>query len=416
MTNIPSPSSDKHTSFIAAIIEWSVSNRAFVMLLACALFIAGIISVKQTPLDAIPDLSDTQVIIRTDWAGQAPQIIEDSVTYPLTTQMLGLPNTKVVRGFSMFGTSFVYIIFEDKVDLYWARSRVLESLSQIQNELPADVTPQLGPDATGVGWVFQYALYDKTGRHDLAELRSIQDWFIRYELTAIDGVAEVASVGGFVKETQVLIDPNKLRAYDIPLNLVIESVRSANQETGGRTIEMAEAEYLIRSFGYIEQTSDLNSAVLKSVNGTPITIGDVARVIEGPGMRRGLAELNGEGEVVGGIVIMRPGKNALNLINDIKARFNNIQQGLPEGVEVKVVYDRSTLIKGAVNFLTHKLLEESLIIALVTFLFLLHVRSALVAIVTIPLGILCAFIVMRWQGITANIMSLGGLQSPLARW
>lgn len=400
---------DPSKSFAAKIIDWSVANQFFVMLGALVLLAAGIVSITKIPLDAIPDLSDTQVIIRTDFPGQAPQVIEDQVTYPLSTQMLSLPKTKVVRGFSMFGTSFVYIVFEDNVDMYWARSRTLEYLSQARGLLPEGVEPELGPDATGVGWVFQYALFDKTGQHDLAELRSLQDWFVRFELATIDGVAEVASVGGFVKEYQVLVDPNKLRAYNIPLQMVIEAVRSANQETGGRTLEMAETEYLIRSFGYVNKPEDLQQAVLKTVDGTPITVGDVARVVEGPAIRRGITELNGEGEAVGGIVVMRPGANALDVIHNVKERLESVKQGLPDGVELKIVYDRSELIEGSVEYLKDKLIEESLMVALITFLFLLHARSAFVAIITIPLGILAAFIIMNAQGITANIMSLGGI-------
>lgn len=400
---------DPSKSFAAKIIDWSVANQFFVMLGALVLLAAGIVSITKIPLDAIPDLSDTQVIIRTDFPGQAPQVIEDQITYPLSTQMLSLPKTKVVRGFSMFGTSFVYIIFEDNVDMYWARSRTLEYLSQARGMLPDGVEPELGPDATGVGWVFQYALFDKTGQHDLAKLRSLQDWFVRFELATIDGVAEVASVGGFVKEYQVLVDPNKLRAYDIPLQMVIETVRSSNQETGGRTLEMAETEYLIRSFGYVNKPEDLMQAVLKSMDGTPITVGDVARVVEGPAIRRGITELNGEGEAVGGIVVMRPGANALDVIHNVKVRLESVKQGLPQGVELKIVYDRSELIEGSVDYLKDKLIEESLMVALIAFLFLLHARSALVAIITIPLGILAAFIIMNAQGITANIMSLGGI-------
>ncbi|MCB1579714.1 MAG: efflux RND transporter permease subunit [Rhodospirillales bacterium] len=391
------------------MIDWSVANKFFVMLGALVLLAAGMVSVTKIPLDAIPDLSDTQVIIRTDWPGQAPQVIEDQVTYPLSTQMLSLPKTKVVRGFSMFGTSFVYIIFEDNVDMYWARSRTLEYLSQARGLLPEGVEPELGPDATGVGWVFQYALFDKTGQHDLSELRSLQDWFVRFELATIDGVAEVASVGGFVKEYQVQVDPNKLRAFDIPLQKVVEAVRGANAETGGRTLEMAETEYLIRSYGYVNKPDDLAQAVLKTADGTPITVGDVARVVEGPAIRRGITELNGEGEAVGGIVVMRPGANALDVIHNVKERLESVRQGLPEGVELKVVYDRSELIEGSVDYLKDKLIEESVMVALITFLFLLHARSALVAIITIPLGILAAFIIMNAQGITANIMSLGGI-------
>ncbi|MDE1153729.1 MAG: CusA/CzcA family heavy metal efflux RND transporter [Micavibrio sp.] len=400
---------DPSRSFIAKIIDWSVANRFFVLLGAVVLLVSGIIAVQKTPLDAIPDLTDTQVIIRTEWPGQAPQIIEDQVTYPLSTRMLSLPKAKVVRGFSMFGDSFIYVIFEDGVDMYWARSRVLEALSQVSSQLPAGARPQLGPDATGVGWVFQYALIDRSGKHDLQELRSLQDWFVRFDLATVKGVAEVASVGGFVKEYQVLVDPHQLHAYGIPLTDVIEAVRKANQETSGRTLEMAETEYMIRSFGYAKSVDDLKQVVLKAHKGTPVTVGDVARVVEGPAIRRGITELNGEGEAVGGIIVMRPGINALQVIHDIKERIAFIKKGLPEGVELRVVYDRSKLIEGSVNYLEQKLMEESLAVALVTLIFLLHFRSALVAIVTLPLGILAAFIIMAAQGITANIMSLGGI-------
>lgn len=400
---------DPSKSFAAKIIDWSVANQFFVILGALILLTAGIISTMKISLDAIPDLSDTQVIIRTDFPGQAPQVIEDQITYPLSTQMLSLPKTKVVRGYSMFGTSFVYIIFEDNVDMYWARSRTLEYLSQARGMLPDGVDPQLGPDATGAGWVFQYALFDRTGKHDLQELRSLQDWFVRFELATINGVAEVAGIGGFVKEYQVLVDPNKLRAYDIPLQKVMEAVRGANGETGGRTLEMAETEYLIRSFGYVTKPEDLAASVLKTVDGTPVTVGDVARVVEGPAIRRGITELNGEGEAVGGIVVMRPGANALDVINDIKERMESVRQGLPEGVELKITYDRSELIEGSVDYLKGTLIQMSMIVAFITLLFLLHVRSTLVAIITIPLGVLAAFIIMGFQGITANIMSLGGI-------
>ncbi len=401
---------DPSESFAARIIEWSAANRFFVLLGAFILLAAGIVAVQKTPLDAIPDLSDTQVIIRTDWPGQAPQIVEDQVTFPLSTRMLSLPKTKAVRGFSMFGDSFLYIVFEDGVDMYWARSRVLEALSQVAGQLPEGVRPQLGPDATGVGWVFQYALVDRTGKHDLQELRSLQDWFVRFELATVDGVAEIASVGGFAKEYQVLLRPHDLHAYEIPLTDVMEAVRSANRETGGRTLEMAETEYMIRSFGYAKSVEDLEKVVLKvSKDGTPVTIGDVANVVEGPAIRRGITELNGEGEAVGGFVVMRPGANAHTVIEHVKERLEFIKQGLPAGVELVTVYDRSKLIEGSVKYLEHKLLEESLVVALVTFIFLLHVRSAFVAIITLPLGILAAFIVMQAQGITANIMSLGGI-------
>lgn len=401
---------DPAQSLAARIIDWSAANRFFVVLGALALLAAGVIAVRNTPLDAIPDLSDTQVIVRTDWPGQAPQIVEDQVTFPLSTRMLSLPRTKAVRGFSMFGDSFIYIVFEDGVDMYWARSRVLEALSQVAGQLPEGVRPQLGPDATGVGWVFQYALIDRTGKHDLQELRSLQDWFVRFELATVKGVAEIASVGGFVKEYQVLVKPHDLHAYNIPLPRLIEAVRAANQETGGRTLEMAETEYMIRSFGYVKSVADLEKVVLKAgSDGTPVTIGDVARVVEGPAIRRGITELNGEGEAVGGFVVMRPGANAETVIQNVKERIEFIKQGLPAGVELVAVYDRSKLIEGSVDYLKGKLLEESLMVALVTFIFLLHVRSAFVAIITLPLGILAAFIIMGTQGITANIMSLGGI-------
>lgn len=400
---------DPTQSWVAKIIDWSVANKFFVLLGALVLLVAGTMATLRTPLDAIPDLSDTQVIIRTDYAGQAPQVVEDQITYPLASQMLGLPKTKVVRGYSMFGTSFVYIIFEDKVDLYWARSRTLEALSQVQSQLPAGVSPQLGPDATGVGWVFQYALVDKSGKNDLSELRSLQDWFLKFELLTVDGVAEVASVGGFVKEYQVLVDPNRLRAYDIPLTKVAEAVRAANAEVGGRTLELAESEFMIRSRGYVSTLKDLRQTVIGSKNGVPVTLADVANVQEGPAQRRGIVEFNGEGETVGGIVVMRPGANALTVIDAVKERLEHITSGLPEGVEIKAVYDRSKLINGSVEYLWHKLLEESLMVAVVCFIFLLHARSAFVAIITLPLGILGAFIIMHAQGITANIMSLGGI-------
>lgn len=407
LTNMPH---DPSGSFIAKIIDWSAANKFFVLLGALALLMAGIFSVRTIPLDAIPDLSDTQVIIRTEWPGQAPQVIEDQVTFPLSTRMLSLPRTKAVRAFSMFGDSFIYIVFEDGVDMYWARSRVLEALSQVSGQLPNGVRPQLGPDATGVGWVFQYALIDRTGQHDLQELRALQDWFVRYELATVKGVAEVASVGGFVKEFQVMVKPHALHAYGISLSRVIDAVRTANQETGGRTLEMAETEYMIRSFGYVKSVADLEKVVLMvSDNANPVTIGDVARIVEGPSIRRGIAELNGEGEAVGGFVVMRPGANAHTVIQNIKDRLEFIRQGLPTGVELVTVYDRSNLIEGSVDYLKGKLLEESLMVALVTFVFLLHIRSAAVAVITLPLGILAAFIIMSAQGITANIMSLGGI-------
>jgi Cu(I)/Ag(I) efflux system membrane protein CusA/SilA len=400
---------DPQKGVVAKIIEWSVNNRFLVLLAALFIFVAGSLSLSKIPLDAIPDLSDTQVIVRTEWPGQAPQVIEDQVTYPLASQMLGLPKTKSVRGVSMFGTSFLYVVFEDDVDLYWARSRVLEALTQTASSLPAGAEAGLGPDATGVGWVFQYALYDASGGHDLQQLRSLQDWFVRYELLSVYGVSEVASVGGYVKEYQVLVDPKKLRAFDVSLTEVISAVRSANGETGGRTLEMGETEYLIRSLGYLQTSQDLEQAVIRANNGVPVKIGDIARVVEGPALRRGVTELNGQGEAVGGIVVMRSGANALQVIEQVKERLKAVQQGLPDGVELKVVYDRSKLISESVDYLKIKLIEECLMVVLISFVFLLHARSALVAVITLPLGILAAFVVMRAQGLSANIMSLGGI-------
>ncbi|MEW7992930.1 MAG: CusA/CzcA family heavy metal efflux RND transporter [Candidatus Thiodiazotropha endolucinida] len=400
---------DPSRSFIAQVISWSVHNQLIVLILTTALAVAGMLAIDRTPLDAIPDLSDTQVIIRTDFAGQAPQIVEELVTYPLSTTLLGLPKTEAVRGFSMFGTSFVYVIFQDGVDDYWARSRVAEALATVQNDLPENATPRLGPDATGVGWIYQYALLDRTGRYDLAELRALQDWFLRFELATVSGVSEVAAVGGFVREYQVLIDPNRLRAYDIPLVRVREAVEAASMEVGGRVLERAETELMIRSRGYVSTLEDLQRVVVRARNGTPVLITDVARVLEGPELRRGVVELDGEGEVVGGIVVMRSGENALNVIKAVKEKLDILRRGLPEGVEVRTVYDRAALIRGAVDYLSHKLVEEGIVVALVCILFLLHARSAFVAIITLPLGVLGAFTVMSAQGITANIMSLGGI-------
>ncbi len=402
-------SHDPTQSFVAKIIEWSVNNQLLIGMMMIALLIAGVMAIKNTPLDAIPDMSDTQVIIKTEFAGQSPQIIEDLVTYPLSTTMLGLPKTKNVRGFSMFGTSFVYIIFEDKVDQYWARSRVIEALSKIQGDLPPNVVPQIGPDATGVGWVYQYAVIDKTGKHDLSQLRSLQDWFLKFELATVPGVSEVASVGGFVKEYQVLIDPNRLRAFNVPIKRLMDAVRSASMDAGGRVIEKAEMELMIRSKGYVTNINQLKKIVLYARDGTPVKLSDVARVIEGPELRRGVTELNGEGEVVSGVVIMRSGENALHVIEGVKEKLEELQHGLPEGVEIVSVYDRAPLIEGAVEYLVEKLIEEGFVVLFISFIFLLHVRSAFVAIVTLPLGVLAAFIVMSAQGITANIMSLSGI-------
>lgn len=400
---------DPTQSGVAKVIDWSVRNQLLVLLGAISLLVGGWMSIKQTPLDAIPDLTDTQVIIRTEFAGQSPQIVEDLVTYPLSTAMLGLPKTKAVRGFSMFGTSFVYVIFKDGIDQYWARSRVIEALSTTGGGLPSNARPRIGPDATGVGWIYQYALIDKTGSRDLAELRSLQDWFIKFELATVQGVSEVASVGGFVKEYQVLVDPNRLRAYNIPLSRIVSAVKAGSGEVGGRVIEQAETELIVRSKGYIQNLEQLSDIVVFSENGTPVKLGDIARLVEGPELRRGVVELNGEGEVVGGIVVMRSGENALTVIERVKQKLEEIKQGLPSGVEIVPVYDRAPLINGAVKYLEHKLIEEAIVVALVCLIFLLHVRSAFVAIITLPLGILGAFIVMAQQGITANIMSLGGI-------
>ena len=399
----------EHTGAIARLIAWSARNQLLVALFVITLLVAGIRALGEMPLDAIPDMSDTQVIIRTDFAGQAPEIVEDLVTYPLSTTMLGLPRSKAVRGYSMFGTSFVYIIFEDRVDQYWARSRVIEALSKIGAELPPAARPQIGPDATGVGWVYQYALIDQSGKYDLAQLRSLQDWFLRYELATVEGVAEVASVGGFEKEYQVLVDPNRLRAFDVPLVRLIEAVRKASIEAGGRVLERGETEYIIRSKGYVEQLDDLKKIVLYSRNSIPVMLTDVARIVEGPELRRGVTELDGEGEVVAGVVVMRAGENALNVIRGIEQKIDEIKGGLPEGVELVPVYNRAPLIEGSISYLQRKLVEEGIVVAMVCLVFLLHARSAFVAIITLPLAILAAFIVMTAQGITANIMSLGGI-------
>lgn len=400
---------DPSKSLIAKLIEWSVNNQIIVLVLALGLMISGVLSVQKIPVDAIPDMTDTQVIIRTDFPGQSPQIVEDLVTYPLSTNLLGLPKIKDVRGVSMFGTSFVYVIFEDNVDPYWGRSRVVEALSRLGSELPTNATPQIGPDATGVGWVYQYALIDKSGQTNLAELRSLQDWFLKFELTSVAGVAEVASIGGFVREYQVLIDPNKLRSFDVPLSQITRALQSASREVSGRVLEQGETEFVIRSVGYVRSVLDLENVVLFAKDGTPITLSDIARIVEGPALRRGIVEWNGEGETVAGIVIMRDGENALAVIDRVEKKLDDLRNGLPEGVEIVTVHDRSPLIKGAVRYLKSKLIEEAIIVALVVFIFLLHVRAAFVALITLPLGVLGAFIVMSYQGVTANIMSLGGI-------
>ncbi len=392
---------------LGKLIEWSARNVFLVLLATVFVTLAGIYAVMKTPLDALPDLSDVQVIIYTEFPGQAPQVVEDQVTYPLTTAMLSVPKSKVVRGFSFFGASFVYVIFEDGTDIYWARSRVLEYLNFAAGRLPRGVTPQLGPDATGVGWVYQYAVV--SAQHTLAELRTIQDWYLRYQLAKAPGVAEVASVGGFVQQYQVTVDPTKLRAYNIPLARVAQVIRESNRDVGGRVIEMAEAEYMVRGRGYLRGRADIEQLVVKSDKGTPVLIRDIARVELGPDERRGLTELNGEGEVVSGIVMARYGQNALEVIHNLKAKIEEVKSGLPAGVEIVTTYDRSDLIHRAIDTLKRTLIEESLIVAAVCIIFLLHVRSALVAILMLPVGILIAFIAMRLLGMNSNIMSLGGI-------
>lgn len=395
---------------IAGLIRLSVRHRVFVVLGALALFAAGLVTLRATPVDALPDLSDVQVIIRTTYPGQAPQIVENQVTYPLATTMLSVPGAKTVRGYSFFGDSFVYVLFEDGTDLYWARSRVLEYLNQVQSRLPDTAKPALGPDATGVGWVYEYALVDRTGRHDLSQLRSLQDWFLRYELKALPGVAEVASIGGMVKQYQVVLDPVKLAAYGVTQQQTVEAIRRANQETGGSVLELAEAEYMVRAGGYLQSLDDFRAIPLKTAaGGTPVRLGDVATIQVGPEMRRGIAELDGQGEVAGGVVVLRSGKNARETIAAVKDKLAELKKSLPAGVEIVPTYDRSQLIDRAIGNLREKLIEEFIVVALVCVLFLGHARSALVAILTLPLGVLFALIVMRLQGVNANIMSLGGI-------
>ncbi|MFQ5441588.1 MAG: efflux RND transporter permease subunit [Thermodesulfobacteriota bacterium] len=392
------------------IIELSVNNRFLVILFTLFVMLWGVYAMTRTPLDAIPDLSDVQVIIFTEYPGQAPQVVEDQITYPLTTSMLSVPHAKVVRGYSFFGFSFVYVIFEDGTDMYWARSRVLEYLNFVAGRLPSGVTPTLGPDATGVGWVYEYALVDRTGKTDLAQLRSIQDWYLRYELQTVPGVSEVASIGGYVKQYQVETDPNKLLAYNIPLSKVKHAIMRSNNDVGGKLVEFAETEFMVRGLGYIKSISDIeNIAVGVDKKGTPIRVKDIASVHTGPELRRGLAELDGEGEVAGGVVVMRYGENALHVIENVKEKLVELKKGLPEGVEIVPVYDRSGLIERAIETLKGKLIEESIVVAVICIIFLLHFRSALVAIFTLPVGILIAFIIMGYQGINANIMSLGGI-------
>ncbi|MFP7721384.1 efflux RND transporter permease subunit [Lysobacter sp. A3-1-A15] len=394
---------------IAAIIRASIGNRVLVLVAAALLAVAGIWSVQHTPLDALPDLSDTQVIIRTEWPGQTPRIIEDQVTYPLTTTMLSVPGVKAVRGYSFFGDSFVYILFDDDTDLYWARSRVLEYLSQVRDRLPEGVNPALGPDATGLGWIYEYALVDRTGRNDLGQLRALQDWFLRYELKTIPDVAEVASVGGMVRAWQVVPDPQALAARNVTVSQLVDALKAANGATGGSVIEQGEAELMVRSEGYLDSGEDFEQIPVTSMDGVPVLLGEVATVQRGPTFRRGIAELDGEGEVAGGIIVLRSGKDALAAIDAVKARLEELKASLPPGVEIVPVYDRSELIREAVSNLSSKLIEEFIVVALVCALFLWHLRSALVAVITLPLGILAAFIVMRYQGISANVLSLGGI-------
>ncbi|EOY4401659.1 efflux RND transporter permease subunit [Klebsiella michiganensis] len=394
---------------IAAVIRWSLRNRLLVLLATLIMAAWGVWSVQQAPLDALPDLSDTQVIIRVSYPGKAPQIVEDQVTYPLTTTMLSVPGAKTVRGFSMFGDAYVYVLFDDGTDPYWARSRVLEYLSQVQSSLPPEAKASLGPDATGVGWVFEYVLTDKSGQHSLGDLRAIQDWILKYELKTVADVSEVASVGGMVKEYQVILNPDRLRALNVTHEQVISAIQSANQEGGGSVLELGEAEYMVRTTGYLKSIDDFNQVVIAARSGVPVQLSDVASVRRGPAIRRGVAELNGQGEVAGGIIIMRSGKNALSTINAVKAKLAEVQKSLPAGVEIVPVYDRSQLIKNSVETLTHKLIEEFIVVAVVCSLFLFHFRSALVAMITLPLGILGAFIVMHYQGVSANMMSLGGI-------
>ena len=398
---------------IAALIQWSVTNRFLVLIATAFLVVAGIFSVLRTPLDALPDLSDTQVIIRTPYPGKAPQVVEDLVTYPLTTTMLSVPGAKAVRGYSFFGDSFVYVLFDDKTDPYWARSRVVESLNQVQSRLPAGANASLGPDATGVGWVYEYALVDRSGRNDIGQLRALNDWFLKYELKTVPDVSEVASIGGMVKQYQVVLDPDRMRAQGVTQAMVIEALKQANQASGGSVVEMAETEYMVRSRGFLKSLDDFRAIPLSVSGATPVMLRDVAFVQVGPEMRRGIAELDGEGEVAGGVVVMRSGKNARTTIEAVKAKLETLKASLPAGVDVVPTYDRSLLIDRAVDNLRSKLIEEFIVVALVCAVFLFHLRSAVVAVVTLPVGVLTAFIVMHWQGVSANILSLGGIAIAL---
>src|SRR5216110_2875102 len=394
---------------IERLIDWSARNKFFVFLLSALAIAFGLFGIYQTPLDAIPDLSDVQVIVYTDWEGRSPDLMEDQVTYPISSLFIAAPKVKFVRGESMFGKSFVYVIFEDGTDIYWARSRVIEYLNSVRGKLPEGVNPVIGPDATGVGWVYEYALVDDNGKHDLAQLRSIQDWNLRYALASVKGVAEVATVGGFVKQYQVDLDPNALVAYNIPLSEVVNAIKMSNADVGGKIFEVATTEYYIRGRGYIKKIEDIENIVLKVENGTPAYLKNVANIHLGADIRRGVAELDGRGETVGGIVVMRYGENALNVIDGVKKKIEEIKPSLPEGVRVVPTYDRSDLINRAIATLREKLIEESIVVALVCLVFLWHIRSALVAIITLPIAIILSFILMWWMHVTSNIMSLGGI-------
>src|SRR5450631_1749276 len=395
---------------LAALIRWSIQNRILVLMAAALLAAWGVHATLSTPLDALPDLSDTQVIIRTEYPGQAPQVVEDQVTYPLTTTMLSVPGARTVRGYSFFGDSYVYIIFDDKTDLYWARSRVLEYLNQVTGRLPPSAKPTLGPDGTGVGWIYEYALIDHSGHYDISQLRALQDWFLKYELKSVPNVAEVASVGGLVKQYQIVLDPDRLRALKVTIDRVKQALHNSNNETGGSVLELGEAEYAVRATGYLKTLDDFRAVPVGLGAGeTPILLGDVARIQIGPEIRRGISELDGQGEAVGGVIVMRAGKNALETIEAVKTKIASLQQGLPKGVEIIPTYDRSELIQKSVATLRDRLIEEFIVVTLVCALFLFHLRSAFVAIISLPLGILAAFTVMNWQGVNANIMSLGGI-------
>src|SRR5213075_561338 len=399
----------KRETFTERIIERSARNKFLVFLFTIFAVAAGFYGLMHTPLDAIPDLSDVQVIVYTDWEGRSPDLVEDQITYPISTRFIAAPKVKFVRGESMFGKSFVYVIFEDGTDIYWARSRLIEYLNSVRGMLPDGVNPVIGPDATGVGWVFEYALVDKSGKHNLAELRSFQDWHLRYALESVKGVSEVASVGGFVKQYQVDLDPNKLLAYGIPISEVVNKIRMSNGDVGGKIFEVGSTEFYVRGRGYIKSIEDIEDVPLKTQKGSPVYVKNVGTVHLGPDIRRGIAELNGEGEVVGGIIVMRYGENALRVIEGIKKKLEEVKPSLPEGVEVVTTYDRSQLIKRSIATLREKLIEESIVVAFVCIIFLWHIRSALVAIITLPIAILLSFLPMYWLGVTSNIMSLGGI-------